>query len=368
MRIVLATPLYPPDIGGPATYCKLLEEEFPQQGIEVEVVAFAQVRGMPRIIRHIAYFVLVKRALRKAEVVLALDPVSVGLPVCLACWGTGKPFFLKIVGDYAWEQGRQRFGVSVGIDEFILDKNIPFVLRILRYIQVGVASRAKHILVPSQYLKKIIGLWGIPLSKIEVIYNSVSLETNAEVLPEMIAKLPRPRVVTAGRLVPWKHMDGVIDAVARVRMNGVNASLVIVGEGPLEEKLRAQARQKLGTSCVMPGKLTHAETLTVIKDADVFVLNSSYEGLSHVLIEAQILATPTIATEVGGNPEVIFHGKNGLLVPPENVSALASSLEDLLKNTQLRSVLADGARKLSSRFSVDEMITKTANVVSKSTP
>ena len=115
MKLVIATPLYPPEPGGPATYARTLEEELPKRAgekWEVEVVKFADVRALPKLRRHLAYARLVYSAARRADAVLALDPVSVGLPTMLACLFAWKPYFLKVGGDYAWEQGTQRFGVT----------------------------------------------------------------------------------------------------------------------------------------------------------------------------------------------------------------------------------------------------------------
>ncbi len=77
MRLVIATPLYPPEPGGPATYAKLLEEGLPSRGIEVTLVKFSDVRKYPKVFRHMAYKGRVKKALRNADAVLALDPASV---------------------------------------------------------------------------------------------------------------------------------------------------------------------------------------------------------------------------------------------------------------------------------------------------
>ncbi len=110
MRLLIATPLYPPDPGGPATYAKALEEGLPPLPIEVDLVKFSDVRHLPKGVRHVAYFWRVLRALKGVDVVLALDPVSVGLPALLAALIARKKFVLKVVGDYAWEQGRQRWG------------------------------------------------------------------------------------------------------------------------------------------------------------------------------------------------------------------------------------------------------------------
>ena len=101
------------------------------------------------------------RAGRSADLFLALDPVSVGFPATLVSLLLRKPLVVKIVGDYAWEQGTQRFGITDTLDDFVVKPaRHPFVL-LLRSTQRMVARRAKHIIVPSAYLKRIVTAWGI---------------------------------------------------------------------------------------------------------------------------------------------------------------------------------------------------------------
>src|SRR3989344_5012189 len=102
-RILIATPLYPPGAGAPATYTKLLEEELPKRGFEIAVVKFSSVRHLPKGLSHLAYFWRVLKSGRSADLILALDPVSVGLPAWLAAKILRKRFIVKIVGDFAWE-------------------------------------------------------------------------------------------------------------------------------------------------------------------------------------------------------------------------------------------------------------------------
>src|SRR3989344_6621979 len=135
MRLLIATPLYPPDIGGPATYAKLLNEGLPAKGIDVELIKFSEVRHLPKLIRHYVYYRRVLAVARNVDIILALDPVSVGLPAMKAARKAGKPFVVKIVGDYAWEQGVQRFGVTHTLDAFVKEKRVPFSVRMLRRIQ-----------------------------------------------------------------------------------------------------------------------------------------------------------------------------------------------------------------------------------------
>ena len=351
MRLVIATPLYPPEIGGPATYARLLFEGLPAKGIEVELVKFSEVRRLPKIIRHYAYYRRVLKAARAADAVLALDPVSVGFPAMKAARRAGKPFFVKIVGDYAWEQGRQRFGITANLDDFIETKRVPFMVLFLRKMQTSVACSAKCIIVPSDYLKRIVAAWGISEDKIKVVYNAVLLE-EAGAVPGAVAALPRPLVVTAGRLVPWKGMRGVINAVAAIP----DASLAIVGDGSERVTLLRHGNEKLPGRFELAGALSHRDTLAVMASADAFVLNSSYEGLSHLLIESISLGVPAVATAVGGNAEVISDGENGLLVPAGNDEALARALARVLQDDALRARFRARSQESAARFSVDTML------------
>src|SRR3972149_3635989 len=112
MRILIATGIYPPDVGGPAGYSALLEKELPKRGVAVKILSFGWYRGYLKILRHFIYFLRVIKLGRDCDIIYAQDPVSVGLPAIFASKYLGKKFAIKIVGDYAWEQGIQRFGVK----------------------------------------------------------------------------------------------------------------------------------------------------------------------------------------------------------------------------------------------------------------
>ncbi len=356
MRLLIATPLYPPEIGGPATYAKTLCEELPKCGtdstgspqVEVEVVKFSEVRHLPKIVRHYAYYRRVLAAARRCDVVLALDPVSVGWPALRAARRAGKPFVVKVVGDYAWEQGRQRFGVTQDLDTFVQTWRVPAFVTILRMLQKHVAKRSQRVIVPSEYLKKILIAWGVRAEHITVIYNAAFLEEHGTV-PESVMALSRPIVVTAGRLVPWKNTEGVINAVVDIP----ELSLVVIGDGPERVALEAQAKQALGSRAVFTGVLSHADILATIKHANVFVLNSSYEGLSHLLVEATMLGVSVVATDVGGNGEVVTDGVSGTLVALGDTEALVKALHD-------RRMPAPGSV---SQFTVDRMLTSTIELL-----
>jgi hypothetical protein len=100
MKVLIATGLYYPDIGGPATYVKMLEEHFPQRGVELTVIPFSKVKQYPKIIKHLKYVLLLWRASKDKDLIFALDPVSVGLPALVAAKLRGKKFVLRVPGDF----------------------------------------------------------------------------------------------------------------------------------------------------------------------------------------------------------------------------------------------------------------------------
>ncbi len=356
-RLLVATPLYPPDPGGPATYAALLARELPARGILVDIVTFGEVRHLPKIVRHIAYFFRVLKAAKHCDAVLALDPVSVGLPTLLACRLTKKPFFVKVVGDYAWEQGRQRFGVTLDLDAFVQEKRVGAVVGTLRRVQTYVAKRAVRVLVPSYYLQTVLSQWGIERDHIRVVYNAVENVACDDCPPELNG-VRRPLIVTIGRLVEWKHVDGIIDALGKLSEQGIPATLAIVGSGPLEKALQSKAGGSKA-ECIFLGSRSPEETQSVLAAADVLVLNSSYEGLSHVLIEGLIHGKTIIATEAGGNAEVITDGVSGVLIPVNDTPALAQTLVRVLEDSGLRARLEEGARAARSNYSIESMVSGT---------
>lgn len=362
MRLCIATPLYPPESGGPATYARLLEEHMPPKGVEVALVKFSEVRHLPPALRHLVYLFRLLKAGKGTDVMLALDPVSTGLAAACAARILRIPFVVKVVGDWAWEQGTQRYGVSFTLDEFVHAKKLPLAVRFFQSIETWVARQANFIIVPSEYLRAVVNVWGIPPEKIFVIHNAMQVETPTAP-PEETEQLSRPRIVTVGRLVPWKGIDGVIDSVVLLREKFPTASLVVVGDGPDRAVLEARARSKLGQNLVFTGQRTHGETLATMRNADVFVLNSTYEGLSHLLIEALSLGVPIVTTRVGGNPELITDQENGLLIESGNPKALAQACERILEDDTFRAHLKEGAKERAKQFSVEVMIEKTSTML-----
>jgi glycosyltransferase involved in cell wall biosynthesis len=168
-------------------------------------------------------------------------------------------------------------------------------------------------------------------------------------------------IVTAARLVPWKGVEALVDIVAEKKL----WQLVILGDGPLRKSLEKHTEEKNAQSRIQfLGNVSHAEVLGWLNVADVFALNSTYEGLSHTLIEAMMLGVPVVATRVGGNPELIEDGKNGLLVPVGDTKELHTALSSLLCDSAYAKKLGGNAKKSSADFSTDAMILQLTELLS----
>ena len=359
-RILIATGIFPPEVGGPATYSKILLDELPKHDFGVRVLSFGSVRRLPKILRHIAYGLKVFCMGRNADIVFAQDPVSVGLPAALAAKILGKKFLLKIVGDYAWEQGVQRFGVKEALDDFLKNK-YRWEVEILRKIQKFAANRAEKIIVPSEYLRGVVTAWDVKQEKIHVVYNAFDFEGAGHQLRRPTSKL----VVSAGRLVPWKGFGVLIEIMTEILKEIPEAKLVIIGGGPEFENCKLKI-ENLGMQkhISLLGNLSHTKVLEYLQATDLFVLNTAYEGFSHQILEAMASGVPVVTTDAGGNPELIEDGESGFLVKFNDKNALKSKILDVLSNPILAQKFSENAKKKAQEFSKERMIGDTMKTIS----
>jgi len=154
------------------------------------------------------------------------------------------------------------------------------------------------------------------------------------------------RIVCTGRLVAAKGHHILLEALNHLRGRGIPFHATLIGDGPERTRLENFASLRgLQESVTFTSALSHAETLTHVRDADIFVLASFAEGIPVALMEAMAFAVPCISTTVAGIPELITSGQDGLLVPPANSAALADAIESLAQDPALRAFLGHSARR-----------------------
>lgn len=370
MRILIVTGIFPPDIGGPATYVPQVARGLVERGHQVTVVTLSDRLGDDdqvypfRVVRLPRKAFKPWRVLRTLEVLVHLgrgcDVLFVNglaLEATLANLVLRKPLVLKVVGDFAWERATN-LGWTADDFETFQRKRYKWQVEFLKVLRAWWTRRADRVIVPSQYLARWVARWGVQEERVVVIYNA--LEPLEEVKPIPVPLSTPVKLVTVGRLVPWKRVDGLLQALTEVP----DAGLVVVGDGLERARLEALARSlNVLDRVYLAGARNRDETLGLMAACDIFVLNSIHEGLPHVVLEAMALGLPVVATAVGGTPEVVRHGENGLLIPPDN-EALSSVLGFLVNRPDEQRRLGKGGRRwVQERFAVDRMVQQTEAVL-----
>ncbi len=201
----------------------------------------------------------------------------------------------------------------------------------------------------------------IPRAAIEVVYNGIRpLEVDPADLALARRELglaPETRVIgTVARLDPIKNHRLLIDAFAAVAAGRDDLALLIVGDGPEREALRAQAdRLGVGQRVLLPGFRDDPAPLFGLMD--VYVLPSLSEGTSMTLLEAMSMALPCVVTDVGGNPEIVQDGVSGRVVPSDDRGALAAALAELLDDRPMATAMGDaGRQRFDAHFDLGRMV------------
>lgn len=202
---------------------------------------------------------------------------------------------------------------------------------------------------------------GIPRERITVIYNGVDLSNFVHLGGDADAICHSPSasrslmVGCVGTLRPVKGHRYLIEAIAVVRERVPNVRLCLVGDGPLHQEL-SDLRQMLGMcdNVSLLGKRDDVHAL--LRQFDVFALPSLSEGISNALLEAMAAGLPVVATNVGGNPEVVQHDMTGLLIPSQDSQALADALIQVLSNPVARLEMGrKGRERVEAHFSLTGM-------------
>lgn len=323
MRIVIATPFYPPHSGVLATYALGLKEAFEKRGDTVSVVSFDTVRALPPGIRHMVFFLRMLRAARTASFVLALDTWSVGLPALIASRLTGTAFAVRIGGDFLWEAYIARTKEPVRLSEFYspardLSLKERFIFRGTQF-QI---THASALLFTTRFQKN---LWGAAYRLSE---DRVSIVENY-FPPSIGTYLPArgPVLVAAGRGIALKNMDMLARAIARLRDRHPGLELDTRLLPPDEHRVRIGAAQAV-------------------------VIPSISEVCSNTAIDAVSMGKPFICTEDTGTSERLKDC--GLFIDTRSEAALEQAIESIL-DPAMYEKLAGSARAFSFTHSWDDI-------------
>jgi glycosyltransferase involved in cell wall biosynthesis len=352
VKILIVSGIWPPDVGGPASHGPQAADALIARGHEVEVVTTAAgapercayrvryvSRSLPRGIRHLAVAALVARRSRRVDVVYALSMVGRTSLVVRA------PLVVKIAGDPAFERATRR-GLYSGTLEAFQTAALDFRAASLRRWRTVTVRRAAHLFCPSEYLRGIVISWGIAPERVSVLPNATPTPPSLRPRDALRASfgVQGPLLAFAGRLTRAKALGVLSDAIERVE----GVTLLAAGDGEDRALLRGDRIRLLGS-------LPRERVLELFAASDAAVLSSSWETFSHVLVEALSVGTPVIATRVGGVPEIVEDGVNGMLVTPGDPDALAEAIRRFFADDELRARLAAATRGSVARFAPESV-------------
>jgi len=379
-HILITTGIFPPDIGGPASYCKLLGERLSKE-FSINVITYSSVskysedksmpfhvvrvsRKIPKFLRHLVYFFKTLWLTKKADLVFSLNAISAGLPALLSAKIMRKKFAVKIVGDYAWEKAVNSNRTDLSIEKFQKAKK-GFWIGLLYSLQSRVCKKADLVIVPSQYLADLVADWGVNKRKIKIIYNGIEIKS-VNVSKEEARKkigISGNIILTVGRLVPWKGFKMLIKIMPQLLKINQFLRLVIVGDGPEYNILQSMIKNlDLENKVLLVGKKSREDLKLYLAAADIFVLNTGYEGFSHQVLEAMALGVPVITTCVGGNREIIKQGENGFMVRYNDEFNLIEAIKTVWQIKEIREGFIEKGKETVKHFSVDNMVKETAEV------
>lgn len=205
-----------------------------------------------------------------------------------------------------------------------------------------------------------------PADRIDVIGNGVAvpepMDKEERRLRRISLGVPNNRVLGlfVGRLTELKNLGCLIDAMVLVPP-AKRPWIALVGDGPLRECLQQRIdRAGLSDDVVLTGE--RADAISLMQTAEFLVLCSSEEGLSNALLEAMAAGCPVVASNVGGNPELVEHQRTGLLFEADDRGQLADALALFSSDPELRMRLSSHARAKASGFGIGEMVTATLAV------
>lgn len=386
LNILLIASNFPPRIGGPATSVPELSKKLIERGCNVHVLTVnfpgyeshsiddgyhvhraANLNKNPSVAGALSNsFSIISMAVTARKIIakynidvvhahdLNLSAAAAVLSMCK------KPLITKYTGDLSLEylllSGNISFAELQKKYNLSSLSDLPFMVKLLDRFQKFLIKKSTVVAAPSEFQRNMLISQGIDENSIVVLRNAVDLNKFHPNIPPTIKKNVDEKILLyAGRLVPWKGVDYLIKAHAKL---SDEYKLIIVGDGPSISDLKALVQQLGVKDIVMfTGKISNNEIPKYISSSDIVILPSLYDPFPHSMLETLAMRKPLIATSVGGVPEVIEHKKTGYLVNPGDSNGLADAIKELTNDDALaKRISNNGYEHVIKNYSWDYLI------------
>ena len=362
MKIFITVGIFPPDIGGPASFVPKVAQLFVDNGNEVKVLCLSDEKhedhydyNVVRIMRFTNK--LIRWPLTILKMIVHGYKADVwfinGLP--MEAYIAHKVTSLlsmrkiktlrKVVGDWAWERGRNLKLTEDSFDDFQKNKH-SLHIEIAKFSRGWTAKKVNKVIVPSQHLKGVVQNWGVDAEKIDVLYNGTKIDNQK-------SRKGGTNLISVGRLAPWKNIDVIIDSVEILNQDKKDRfSLTLVGDGPMRDKLQEHIDRKgLTNQIEITGQVPSRDVQNYLNKADIYLQASGYEGLPHVILEAINHSLTIISTPIGGTNEILRDGEYGWILPlvqgkKPNSEDIVRIVEEVLTNEDKDQAMKEAALEM----------------------
>ena len=338
MDILITVGIFPPDIGGPASFVPKISKYLISKGHSVKILCLSDKdnltykdelnvirinRNLPIIFRWLKTIKNIYSNSKNSDLIFVN---GLGTETTIANLFIRKKVIRKIVGDPVWERVYNKNLIDESFDDF-QENNHGLSISLQKIIRNWSINKSNLIITPSQHLKNFIDKIGFD-KNIFVINNGVNIEQhNKVVLENNIIQL-----LVVSRLVSQKNIDSIIKAVKV--MENENIILNIVGDGSEINNLKLLVKKyELDKKINFIGKIENTKLNEYLKNADIFIQASNYEGLPHSILEAMNFEIPILSTDVGGCSVLLNKGERGYIIPmPVSEVEISEGIRTIINN------------------------------------
>ena len=337
MRVLVTVGIFPPDIGGPATFVPKIAKYFQDElNYEIEILTLSDNknlninddfsvkridRNLPIIYRWLKTIFTIYKLGKNKDLIFVN---GLGTETTIANIFLKKKIIRKIVGDPVWERAYSKAKISESFDEFQV-KNYGFSISLQKKVRSFSIKKSDIVVTPSKHLKNFILNLGFK-NKIEIINNGVFIpEENTNIFTN-----DQINITIVSRLVAHKNIKKIIRAISD--LNDPLIYLNIIGDGPeLNQLQRISLESNNKDNIIFHGKLNRDDINHIFLKSDIYIQASNYEGLPHSLLEAMSYGIPVLCTPVGECKEILGNEDRGYILDlPVSKNNIKSKISEII--------------------------------------
>ena len=351
MRVLVTVGIFPPDIGGPATFVPKIAKYFQDElNYEIEILTLSDNknsninddfsvkridRNLPIIYRWLKTIFTIYKLGKNKDLIFVN---GLGTEATIANIFLKKKIIRKIVGDPVWERAYSKAKISESFDEFQV-KNYGFSISLQKKVRSFSIKKSDIVVTPSKHLKNFILNLGFK-NKIEIINNGVFIpEENTNIFTN-----DQINITIVSRLVSHKNIKKIIRAISD--LNDPLIYLNIIGDGPeLNQLQKISLESNNKDNIIFHGKLNRDDINHIFLKSDIYIQASNYEGLPHSLLEAMSYGIPVLCTPVGECKEILGNEDRGYVLDlPVSKDNIKSKINEIVNEKNVATIKGQEGR------------------------